>query len=138
MLPLGGCSDAQVRAWLGRRGLDPHALDEPTPYEAPALANGALYDAAGLGNHLGVLTMWYSNANAALGDCRLDIIKKIWRSRRSAAGPTTSIWTRWSRSLPAAPRASHSRPAMTFTMSPIFMSAFILDPMKPRYSPCPR
>jgi hypothetical protein len=79
MLPLGGCSDAQVRAWLGRqmaaRGLDPHALDEPTPYEAPALANGALYEAAGLANLLGVLAVWYSNANAALGACRLDIIK---------------------------------------------------------------
>jgi hypothetical protein len=80
MLPLGGCSDAQVRAWLGRqmaaRGLNPHALDEPAPYEAPALANGALYEATELANFLGVLAVWYSNANAALGACRLDMIKK--------------------------------------------------------------
>jgi hypothetical protein len=86
LLPLGGCSDAQVRAWLGRqmaaRGLDPHALDEPTPYEAPTLATGALYEAAGLANPLGALAVWCSNANAALGACRLDIIKK------KSAGPT--------------------------------------------------
>jgi hypothetical protein len=80
MLPLRGCSDAQVRAWLGRqmaaRGLDPRALDEPTTYEVPAPANGALDEAGGLANLQGVLAVWYSNANAALGACRLDIIKK--------------------------------------------------------------
>jgi hypothetical protein len=80
MLPLDGCSDAQVRAWLGRqmaaRGLDPYALDNPTPYEMPALANGAVYEAAELANLLSVLTVWYSNANAALGARRLDIIER--------------------------------------------------------------
>src|ERR1700722_1817007 len=58
MLPLDGCSDAQVRAWLGRGmaagGLDPYALDNPTPYEMPAIANGAVYEAAELANLLSV------------------------------------------------------------------------------------
>jgi hypothetical protein len=78
MLPLDGCGDAQVRAWLGRhmaaRGLDPAALDDPSPYEVPALANGAVYAAAGLANLLRQLAAWYSNANAALGASRLDVI----------------------------------------------------------------
>jgi hypothetical protein len=78
MLPLDGCGDAQVRAWLGRhmaaRGLDPAALDDPSPYEVPALANGAVYAAAELANLLRELAAWYSNANAALGASRLDVI----------------------------------------------------------------
>ena len=80
MLPLDGCDDAQVRAWLGRqmaaRGLDPSALDDPSPYEVPALANGAVYAVAELANLLGVLAVWYSNANAALDAGRLDVLKR--------------------------------------------------------------
>jgi hypothetical protein len=79
-LPLDGCSDAQVRAWLGRqmaaRGLDPGALDDPSPYEVPALANGAVYAAAELANLLGELAVWYSNANTALGASRLDVLER--------------------------------------------------------------
>jgi hypothetical protein len=78
MLPLDGCGDAQVRAWLGRqmaaRGLDPSALDDPSPYQVPAFANGAVYAVAGLANPLGEFAVWYSNANAALGASRLDAI----------------------------------------------------------------
>jgi hypothetical protein len=78
MLPLDGCDDAQVRAWLGRqmaaRGLDPSALDDPSPYEVPALANGTAHAVAGLANLLGELAVWDSNADAVLGACRLGII----------------------------------------------------------------
>jgi hypothetical protein len=78
MLPLDGCSDAQARAWLGRqmaaKGLDPSALDDPSPYRVPALANGAVYAVAGLANLLGELAVWYSNANAALGASRQGVI----------------------------------------------------------------
>jgi hypothetical protein len=78
MLPLDGCADAQVRTWLGRqmaaRGLDPSALDDPSPYEVPAFANGAVYAVAGLANLLGELAVWYSNADAVLGASRPGII----------------------------------------------------------------
>ena len=80
-LPLGGCGDTQARAWLGRqlaaRGLDPNALDAPSPYEMPARANGAVYAAAELAEFLGVLAVWYSNANAVLGASRREIIGRI-------------------------------------------------------------
>jgi hypothetical protein len=80
-LPLNGCGDAQARTWLGRqlaaRGLDPDALDAPSPYEMPARESGAVYTAVELAEFLGVLAAWYSNANAALGAIRLDIIGRI-------------------------------------------------------------
>jgi hypothetical protein len=90
MLPLDGCDDAQVRAWLGRqlaaRGLDPSALDDASPYEVPALANGAVYAATGLANLLGVLAVWYSNANAALRASRLDVLE------RNLEAPPVRVW----------------------------------------------
>jgi hypothetical protein len=90
MLPLDGCSDAQVRAWLGRqmaaRGLDPSALDDPPPYEMPVLANGAVYAVAEFANLLGVLAVWYSNANATLGASRLSI------TERNLEAPPVRCW----------------------------------------------
>jgi hypothetical protein len=80
MLPLDGCGDAQARAWLGRqmaaRGLDPDALDAPSPYEMPAPGSVAVYAAVALAEFLGMLAAWYSNANAALGAVRTDIIAR--------------------------------------------------------------
>jgi hypothetical protein len=133
MLPLDDCSGAQIRGWLGQqmaaRGLDPYALDDPPPYEMPKLANGAVYAVAGLANLLGVLAVWYSNANAALGASRLHVIERNLEAPPVRCWPTTSIWIYWSRSHPAAPWASGSHQATAFTMSPIFMSVSILDPM---------
>jgi hypothetical protein len=114
---------------MAARGLDPYALDDPPPYELPELAKGVVYAVAEVATLLGVLGVWYSNANAALGASRLHVIERNLEAPRYAAGPTTSIWTHWSRSHPAAPRASGSRQSTAFTMSPIFMSVSIPDPM---------
>ena len=72
-LCVNGHSDAQVRQWLGgqllARGLDPAALDAPSPYEMPAhaIARGAHYDAAGSAAGLAELAAWYANANLSVG-----------------------------------------------------------------------
>jgi len=77
-LPLDGSGDAQVRAWLGRqmaaRGFELNALDTPLPYEAPALPSGSAYAIADLGSSLRALAAWQSNASAAIGAQREDII----------------------------------------------------------------
>jgi hypothetical protein len=90
VLPLDGCGDAQVRAWLGRhlaaRGLDPDALDAPSPYEMPAPESVAVYAAGELAELLSALAVWYSNANAALGLARLDIIG------RNLEAPPVRCW----------------------------------------------
>ncbi len=71
-LSLNKSSDAQVRGWLGEqmdaRGLDARALDDPATYAMPVhpIASGAAYDAAALGNALGELAAWFTNANASL------------------------------------------------------------------------
>jgi hypothetical protein len=79
-LALDGRRDTEARVWLGllvaARRLDPHALDAPPPYQMPAPASGAVYTAAALADGLRALAMWFSNANAALGATRLDIIKR--------------------------------------------------------------
>ena len=73
LLSLDGRSDAQVRQWLGdrlaARGLDPVALDAPSPYAMPAhdIANGAHYAAAGSADGLTELAAWFVNANLLLG-----------------------------------------------------------------------
>jgi hypothetical protein len=69
-------SDTQIRQWLGElldsRGLDPSALDTPSPYEMPAhaIAQGTTYDAAGLADALTELAAWYANAELSLGEIR--------------------------------------------------------------------
>jgi hypothetical protein len=75
-LSLNGRTDADVRAWLGHslseRGLDPAALDAPSPYDMPrhAIAEGAAYTVNELGEFLSVLSVWFSNANSMLGAIR--------------------------------------------------------------------
>jgi hypothetical protein len=80
VLPLDGCGDAQARAWLGghmtARGFDPDALDAPSPYEMPAPGRVAVYTSIALEEFLGALAAWYSNADAALGAVRPDIIAR--------------------------------------------------------------
>jgi hypothetical protein len=72
-LALNGRTEAQARQWLGSElsalGLDPAALDAPSPYEMPAhaIAQGASYEAAGTGQGLTELAAWYSNANLSIG-----------------------------------------------------------------------
>lgn len=72
-LSLNGRSDAQIRQWLGgelvARGLDPAALDAPSPYEMPAhaLARGVLYDASGSADGLTEYAAWFANANISVG-----------------------------------------------------------------------
>ena len=72
-LSLNARSEAQIRQWLGgelvARGLDPAALDAPSPYEMPAhaLARGAVYDASGSADGLTEHAAWFANANVSLG-----------------------------------------------------------------------
>ena len=84
---LGGRRDGDVRAWLGARasahGLDPERLDAPLPYELPARVGGAYtVDREALGQ----LTTWFSNANAALGAVREELVA------RKLAAPPVRCW----------------------------------------------
>jgi Family of unknown function (DUF5996) len=71
-LDLSGHPDAFVRAWLGERcaaaGLDPQALDAPSPYAMPdhAIARGASYAAAGSADAMPTLAAWFANAELLL------------------------------------------------------------------------
>src|SRR6202163_954690 len=71
---LEGRRDVEIRQWLGRhlvaRGLDPDALDAPSPYQMPEhpIGRGAPYAAAGLAAALAELVAWYANANRVLGE----------------------------------------------------------------------
>src|SRR5258705_3561172 len=88
---LVGRRDAEVREWLGdllgANGLDPQALDAPSPYEMPPhpIADGAAYG-AGLGEALRVLAAWYGNANLLLGDAPLRLVD------RQIAAPPVRCW----------------------------------------------
>jgi len=85
---LDGRTDAQARRWLserlGARGLDAHALDAPSPYEMPAhaVAQGAAYGPAGLGDALAELAAWFGNAALSLG-----AIHRQMLGRKLAASP---------------------------------------------------
>jgi hypothetical protein len=76
---LNGRTDADVRAWLGHslsaRGLNPDALDAPSPYDMPrhAIIDGATYTVDEFGEFLSVLSVWFSNADAMLGAIREQI-----------------------------------------------------------------
>jgi hypothetical protein len=71
-LSFAGRTDAQVRQWLGEqvqaRGLDPAALDAPSPYPMPPhpVAGGAAYQTTGIPDALAALAGWYGNAAALL------------------------------------------------------------------------
>jgi hypothetical protein len=85
---LDGRPDAQAGQWLseqvGARGLDPHALNAPSPYEMPAhaVSRGAAYGPAGLTNALAELAAWFGNAGLSLGAIRRQMI-----GRKLAASP---------------------------------------------------
>ncbi|MBX9828708.1 MAG: hypothetical protein K2Y27_27430 [Xanthobacteraceae bacterium] len=71
-LPLDGRADAEVRTWLGghvaARNLASGKLDDPSPHAMPdhALGLGARYTLDEYGEAFKVLSVWYSNAHAAL------------------------------------------------------------------------
>lgn len=87
-IPLDRCSDKQARQWLGERlgsrGLDPSALEAPSPYEMPVhtIAQGASYNAAGLADALAELAAWYANAALSLGK-----VHERMTGRKLAASP---------------------------------------------------
>jgi hypothetical protein len=71
-LSLSGRHDKSIREWLGEllgaRGLNPQALDAPSPYEIPAkaIAQGAKYDLIGWKDALAELAAWFANAELSL------------------------------------------------------------------------
>lgn len=71
-LSLPGRTDGDARAWLGESiqaiGLDPAALDAPSPWEMPAhpIATGGTYDAASLADARNALAAWFANADRSL------------------------------------------------------------------------
>jgi hypothetical protein len=85
---LNGRTDALVRQWLGEqlgaRGFDAHALDAPAPYEIPAhaVAEGGLYDPAGLTDALAELGAWFGNAALSLAS-----IQKLLIARGCSSSP---------------------------------------------------
>jgi len=87
-LPLNGRSDAQVHEWLGQqlcaRGLDPRALDAPSPYEMRShpIAEGVAYDATGNADGLTELRSWFAN-----GVCSLAPLQQDMKERKLTASP---------------------------------------------------
>jgi hypothetical protein len=80
-LPLSGRTDADVRQWLGERlaarGIDPQALDAPSPYEMPAhaIAQGAAYDAGGPADALAQIAACFANGAFFLDRIEQDMIE---------------------------------------------------------------
>lgn len=72
-LSLNDRQDPSVCEWLGeilgRRGLNPRALDAPSAYEIPAhaIVQGAAYDSIGSEDCLVELVAWFVNAELLLG-----------------------------------------------------------------------
>ncbi len=83
MLSVNGHTDAQVGQWLGgelaAHGLDPAALDAPSPYDVPAhaLARGARYNVTGSAEGLTELAAWYANANLSIGRVRQQMMQGV-------------------------------------------------------------
>ncbi len=81
-ISLPGCRDGEIRQWLGRqlsaKGLDPEALDAPSPYHMPEhpIRRAAPYGAAGLAPALAELAAWFANANQVLGATRQGIVAR--------------------------------------------------------------
>jgi hypothetical protein len=72
MLPLGGRTDAEVRAWLGQQltaDASAGGLDALLPYDIPKhdIDSGGRYNATELAEPLRMLANWYADANALLG-----------------------------------------------------------------------
>ena len=80
--------DTQARQWLGAqlaaRGLEARALDAASPYPLPAhaIAQGAVYDAAGCADALAELAAWYGNAELLLSGVQSQMLE-----RKLAASP---------------------------------------------------
>jgi hypothetical protein len=80
-LSLNGRTDAEVRQWLGERlaarGLDPQALDEPSPYEMPdhAIAQSAAYDASNNADGLAEIAACFANAEFFLDHIEKEMIE---------------------------------------------------------------
>src|SRR5262249_12870882 len=74
--PLNRQSDGKAREWIGQklaaRGIDPKALDSPSPYELPlhSIAKGVAYDAEGNADGLTKLCCWFANAAISLAPLR--------------------------------------------------------------------
>jgi hypothetical protein len=81
-------ADTQARQWLGAqlaaRGLDVRGLDAASPYPMPAhaIAQGAVYDAAGCADALAELAAWYGNAELLLSGVKSQMLE-----RKLAASP---------------------------------------------------
>jgi hypothetical protein len=79
-ISLAGRSDPEVRQWLGRqlsaKGLDPAALDAPSPYPMPEhpIGRGAPYGA--VATALAELVAWFANADHVLGQTRQRIVAR--------------------------------------------------------------
>ena len=82
LFSLNGRSNEQARQWLGeqfsKRNLDTRAFDADSPYEIPAhaIAQGAVYDAAGSADALIELAAWFANAANLLGQIQKNIIER--------------------------------------------------------------
>jgi hypothetical protein len=80
-LSLSGHTDADARQWLGERlgarGLDPQALDAPSPYGIPvhAIAQGAAYDANGTADALAETAACFANAEFFLNRIEKQMIE---------------------------------------------------------------
>jgi hypothetical protein len=81
-LGLDGRTETDVRAWMRAQmaalGLDPDALDAPSPYAMPAHAvgRGAAYAVAAGREGFGMLAAWFANAEASLGRSRSALIAR--------------------------------------------------------------
>jgi len=81
MLPLDGCTDADVRAWLGQQltaNADTAALDKPLPYEIPkhAIDSGGRYTGTELAEPLRMLATWYADANGLLWEVQQRMVAR--------------------------------------------------------------
>ena len=87
-LPLNGRADTEARQWLGERlaarGLDPQALDAPSPYEMPehAITRGAAYDVNSGADALAEIAAYFTNA-----EFFLDRIEKEMIAHQFPASP---------------------------------------------------
>ena len=91
MLPLQGCTDADVRTWLGQQLTAQgkgQALDAPSPYAMPshAITSGARYTSTELAEPLRMLATWYANANGLLGRVRQGL------AARKLKAPPVRCW----------------------------------------------
>ncbi len=88
LFSLSGCTDKDVRQWLGGElaasGMQVEKLDRVAPYDIPAhaIGEGDAYSVVGIGNQLSELAVWFSEANSAL-----EKIQRAMTGRSLAASP---------------------------------------------------